>query len=54
MNQKKLSNSTLERIYDALEGEKVVIRRIFDRRFTASCDDLIIAVSYTHLTLPTN
>ncbi|MHA1115186.1 MAG: hypothetical protein ACTSPJ_03345 [Candidatus Heimdallarchaeaceae archaeon] len=42
MNQKKLSNSALERIYDALEGEKVVIRRIFDRRFSASCDDLII------------
>ncbi len=42
INLKEISNETLDAIYSAIEGEELIIKRIFDRRFSFSGDDLIL------------
>jgi len=42
ISQKSLNIDVLEELYSALEGQNITIKRIFDRRFSLSGDDLII------------
>lgn len=42
LSQKSLAVSAFDPLYSALEGQSVILKRIFDPRFSLSGDDLII------------